>query len=101
MSRSVSPSPSQESLGSEPLEVKSKFGAEFRRFIIPRYKLPSFEEFITLILDAHHIINVKVKIKYADFHGRLHLIYDMDSCFKAYISANPTIRIFVQPQAGL
>ncbi|XP_003219818.2 partitioning defective 6 homolog gamma [Anolis carolinensis] len=98
MNRSVSPSPSQESLGFEPLEVKSKFGAEFRRFSIHRYKPGNFEDFYKLILHVHHIVNMKVTIRYADIHGDLLPINNNDNFFKSLSTAYPTLRIFVQPQ---
>ncbi|KAF7245117.1 hypothetical protein EYD10_08679 [Varanus komodoensis] len=77
-----------------------KFGAEFRRFSLDRYKPGKFEDFYKLILHIHHISNMEVMIGYADIHGDLLPINNDDNFFKAVSSANPLLRIFIQKQGG-
>uniref|UniRef100_A0A8C3RYB7 Par-6 family cell polarity regulator gamma n=1 Tax=Chelydra serpentina TaxID=8475 RepID=A0A8C3RYB7_CHESE len=80
------------------VEVKSKFGAEFRRFCLDRYKPGKFEDFYKLILHIHHISSMEVMIGYADVHGDLLPINNDDNFFKAVSSANPLLRVFIQRQ---
>ncbi|XP_077209096.1 partitioning defective 6 homolog gamma isoform X2 [Paroedura picta] len=77
-----------------------KFGAEFRRFSLDRYKPGKFEDFYKLILHIHHISNMEVMIGYADIHGDLLPINNDDNFFKAVSSANPLLRIFIQKQVS-
>ncbi|XP_027708179.1 partitioning defective 6 homolog gamma [Vombatus ursinus] len=98
MNRSFNKSQSLRFFDCNAVEVKSKFGAEFRRFSLDRYKPGKFEDFYKLILHIHHISNMDVMIGYADVHGDLLPINNDDNFFKAVSSANPLLRIFIQRQ---
>ncbi|XP_005373187.1 PREDICTED: partitioning defective 6 homolog gamma isoform X2 [Chinchilla lanigera] len=78
------------------VEVKSKFGAEFRRFSLDRHKPGKFEDFYQLVMHTHHISNTEVTIGYADVHGDLLPINNDDNFCKAVSSANPLLRVFIQ-----
>uniref|UniRef100_A0A2K5TNA2 Par-6 family cell polarity regulator gamma n=1 Tax=Macaca fascicularis TaxID=9541 RepID=A0A2K5TNA2_MACFA len=78
------------------VEVKSKFGAEFRRFSLDRHKPGKFEDFYKLVVHTHHISNSDVTIGYADVHGDLLPINNDDNFCKAVSSANPLLRVFIQ-----
>ncbi|XP_008158509.1 partitioning defective 6 homolog gamma [Eptesicus fuscus] len=78
------------------VEVKSKFGAEFRRFSLDRQKPGKFEDFYQLVVHTHHIANTEVTIGYADVHGDLLPINNDDNFCKAVSSANPLLRVFIQ-----
>lgn len=78
------------------MEVKSKFGAEFRRFSLERSKPGKFEEFYGLLQHVHKIPNVDVLVGYADVHGDLLPINNDDNYHKAVSTANPLLRIFIQ-----
>ncbi|XP_022415741.1 partitioning defective 6 homolog gamma [Monodon monoceros] len=78
------------------VEVKSKFGAEFRRFSLDRQKPGKFEDFYKLVVHTHHISNTEVTIGYADVHGDLLPINNDDNFCKAVSSANPLLRVFIQ-----
>ncbi|XP_061615771.1 par-6 family cell polarity regulator gamma b isoform X3 [Phyllopteryx taeniolatus] len=80
------------------VEVKSKYGAEFRRFSVDRLKPGKFEEFYKLILHIHRIANMEVMIGYADVHGDLLPINNDDNFCKAVSTAHPLLRIFIQRQ---
>ncbi|KAL2079898.1 hypothetical protein ACEWY4_023691 [Coilia grayii] len=80
------------------VEVKSKYGAEFRRFSVDRVKPGKFEEFYRLIMHIHRIANMEVMIGYADVHGDLLPINNDDNFCKAVTSAHPLLRIFIQKQ---
>uniref|UniRef100_A0A3P9B3I7 Par-6 family cell polarity regulator gamma b n=1 Tax=Maylandia zebra TaxID=106582 RepID=A0A3P9B3I7_9CICH len=80
------------------VEVKSKYGAEFRRFSVDRVKPGKFEEFYKLILHIHRIANMEVMIGYADVHGDLLPINNDDNFVKAVSTAHPLLRIFIQRQ---
>ncbi|XP_013861331.1 par-6 family cell polarity regulator gamma b [Austrofundulus limnaeus] len=80
------------------VEVKSKYGAEFRRFSLDRIKPGKFEEFYKLILHIHRIANMEVMIGYADVHGDLLPINNDDNFCKAVSTAHPLLRIFIQKQ---
>ncbi|KAF3707416.1 Partitioning defective 6 -like protein gamma [Channa argus] len=80
------------------VEVKSKYGAEFRRFSVDRVKPGKFEEFYKLILHIHRIANMEVMIGYADIHGDLLPINNDDNFCKAVSTAHPLLRIFIQRQ---
>ncbi|KAM9738046.1 par-6 family cell polarity regulator gamma b [Menidia menidia] len=80
------------------VEVKSKYGAEFRRFSVDRVKPGKFEEFYKLLLHIHRIANMEVMIGYADVHGDLLPINNDDNFFKAVSTAHPLLRIFIQRQ---
>lgn len=82
----------------EPVEVKSKYGAEFRRFSVNRIKPGKFEEFFKLILNLHNIASIEVMIGYADVHGDLLPINNDDNFCKAVSTAHPLLRIFIQKQ---
>ncbi|XP_039694878.1 partitioning defective 6 homolog gamma-like [Pteropus medius] len=78
------------------VEVKSKFGAEFRRFSLDRQRPGKFEDFYKLVVHTHHIANTEVTIGYADVHGDLLPINNDDNFCKAVSSANPLLRVFIQ-----
>ncbi|XP_053902145.1 partitioning defective 6 homolog beta [Malaclemys terrapin pileata] len=78
------------------MEVKSKFGAEFRRFSLERTKPGKFEEFYGLLQHVHKIPNVEVLVGYIDIHGDLLPINNDDNYHKAVSTANPLLRIFIQ-----
>ncbi|XP_056267219.1 par-6 family cell polarity regulator gamma b isoform X2 [Pseudoliparis swirei] len=80
------------------VEVKSKYGAEFRRFAVDRVKPGKFEEFYKLILHVHRIANMEVMIGYADIHGDLLPINNDDNFCKAVSTAHPLLRIIIQRQ---
>ncbi|KAM3857972.1 par-6 family cell polarity regulator gamma b [Diretmus argenteus] len=80
------------------VEVKSKYGAEFRRFSVDRVKPGKFEEFYKLIMHIHRIANMEVMIGYADIHGDLLPINNDDNFCKAVSTAHPLLRIFIQKQ---
>ncbi|XP_067906336.1 par-6 family cell polarity regulator gamma a [Heterodontus francisci] len=96
MNRSYSKSSTLRCLDRVAVEVKSKFGAEFRRFSLCRYKPGKFDEFYSLILHTHNISNMDILIGYADVHGDLLPINNDDNFCKAISMANPLLRIFVQ-----
>ncbi|KAE8576277.1 hypothetical protein XENTR_v10004129 [Xenopus tropicalis] len=85
---------SSRSLGT--VEVKSKFGAEFRRFALEKTKPGKFEEFYGLLQHVHKIPNVEVLVGYADIHGDLLPINNDDNYLKAITTASPLLRIFLQ-----
>ncbi|KAJ1123856.1 hypothetical protein NDU88_002323 [Pleurodeles waltl] len=78
------------------VEVKSKFGAEFRRFALERSKPGRFEEFYGLLQHIHKIPNIDVIVGYADIHGDLLPINNDDNYHRAVTTANPLLRIFLQ-----
>ncbi|XP_010872097.2 par-6 family cell polarity regulator gamma b [Esox lucius] len=80
------------------VEVKSKYGAEFRRFSVDRFKPGKFEEFYKLIMHVHRIANMEVMIGYADVHGDLLPINNDDNFCKAVSTAHPLLRVFIQRQ---
>ncbi|GCB70026.1 partitioning defective 6 homolog beta-like [Scyliorhinus torazame] len=80
----------------ESVEVKSKFGAEFRRFSLDRSKPGKFEEFYGLLQHVHRIPNIDVLVGYADIHGDLLPINNDDNYLKAVKTANPLLRVFLQ-----
>ncbi|XP_048873271.1 partitioning defective 6 homolog beta [Brienomyrus brachyistius] len=78
------------------VEVKSKFGAEFRRFSLDRAKPGRFDEFYGLLQHVHRIPNVDLLVGYADVHGDLLPINNDDNYHKAISTANPLLRLFLQ-----
>ncbi|KAL4629925.1 hypothetical protein GN956_G17198 [Arapaima gigas] len=101
MNRSFNKSQSVRYLDCNAVEVKSKYGAEFRRFSVDRVKPGKFEEFYKLILHIHRIANTEVMIGYADVHGDLLPINNDDNFCKAVSSAHPLLRIFIQRQGEI
>ncbi|KTG36484.1 hypothetical protein cypCar_00003191 [Cyprinus carpio] len=91
-------SQSLRSLNMNAVEVKSKYGAEFRRFSVDRLKPGKFEEFYKLIMTIHRIANMEVMIGYADIHGDLLPINNDENFSKAVSTAHPLLRIFIQRQ---
>uniref|UniRef100_UPI00358E595D partitioning defective 6 homolog beta-like n=1 Tax=Myxine glutinosa TaxID=7769 RepID=UPI00358E595D len=81
--------------GSE-IEVKSKFGAEFRRFSIVRAKPGRFDEFYQLVQHVHRVPTSELIVGYADIHGDLLPINNDDNFFKAVSTAAPLLRVIVQ-----
>lgn len=86
--------PSSRSLSA--VEVKSKFGAEFRRFSLDRSKPGRFDEFYGLLQHVHRIPNVELLVGYADIHGDLLPINNDDNYHKAITTATPLLRLFLQ-----
>ncbi|XP_066529467.1 partitioning defective 6 homolog beta [Hoplias malabaricus] len=86
--------PSSRSLSA--VEVKSKFGAEFRRFSLDRSKPGRFDEFYGLLQHVHRIPNVDLLVGYADVHGDLLPINNDDNYHKAISTAAPLLRLFLQ-----
>ncbi|XP_041860741.1 partitioning defective 6 homolog beta [Melanotaenia boesemani] len=86
--------PSSRSLNA--VEVKSKFGAEFRRFSLDRSKPGRFDEFYGLLQHVHRIPNVELLVGYADVHGDLLPINNDDNYHKAISTASPLLRLFLQ-----
>uniref|UniRef100_A0A3Q2XPE6 Par-6 partitioning defective 6 homolog beta (C. elegans) n=1 Tax=Hippocampus comes TaxID=109280 RepID=A0A3Q2XPE6_HIPCM len=86
--------PSNRSLSA--VEVKSKFGAEFRRFSLDRSKPGRFDEFYGLLQHVHRIPNVDLLVGYADIHGDLLPINNDDNYHKAISTASPLLRLFLQ-----
>ncbi|KAM3872493.1 partitioning defective 6 homolog beta [Diretmus argenteus] len=86
--------PSNRSLSA--VEVKSKFGAEFRRFSLDRSKPGRFDEFYGLLQHVHRIPNVELLVGYADVHGDLLPINNDDNYHKAISTASPLLRLFLQ-----
>ncbi|XP_028309052.1 partitioning defective 6 homolog beta [Gouania willdenowi] len=86
--------PSSRSLSA--VEVKSKFGAEFRRFSLDRSKPGRFDEFFSLLQHVHHIPNLELLVSYADVHGDLLPINNDDNYLKAISTASPLLRLFLQ-----
>lgn len=78
------------------VEVKSKFGAEFRRFSLDRSKPGRFDEFYGLLQHVHRIPNVDLLVGYADVHGDLLPINNDDNYHKAISTALPLLRLFLQ-----
>ncbi|XP_007951494.1 partitioning defective 6 homolog gamma [Orycteropus afer afer] len=81
------------------VEVKSKFGAEFRRFSLDRHRPGRFEDFYQLVVHTHRLASTDVTIGYADVHGDLLPINNDDNFSKAVSSACPLLRVFVQKRA--
>lgn len=98
MNRSFNRSQPLRNVDCNAVEVKSKYGAEFRRFSVDRVKPGKFEEFYKLILHIHRIANMEVMIGYADVHGDLLPINNDDNFCKAVSTAHPLLRIFIQRQ---
>ncbi|XP_051519560.1 partitioning defective 6 homolog gamma-like [Myxocyprinus asiaticus] len=99
MNRSFnSKSQSLRSLNMNAVEVKSKYGAEFRRFSMDRQKPGKFDEFYNLIMTIHRIANMELMIGYADVHGDLLPINNNENFCKAVSTAHPLLRIFIQRQ---
>nr|XP_057906851.1 partitioning defective 6 homolog beta [Doryrhamphus excisus] len=86
--------PSNRSLSA--VEVKSKFGAEFRRFSLDRSKPGRFDEFYGLLQHVHRIPSVDLLVGYADVHGDLLPINNDDNYHKALSTASPLLRLFLQ-----
>ncbi|XP_006875957.1 PREDICTED: partitioning defective 6 homolog gamma [Chrysochloris asiatica] len=78
------------------VEVKSKFGAEFRRFSLDRHRPGRFDDFYQLVVHTHRLASTDVTIGYADVHGDLLPINNDDNFCKAVSSACPLLRVFVQ-----
>lgn len=78
------------------VEVKSKFGAEFRRFSLDRSKPGRFDEFLGLLQHVHRIPNMEVLVGYADVHGDLLPINNDDNYHLAIATASPLLRLFLQ-----
>ncbi|XP_061597808.1 par-6 family cell polarity regulator gamma b [Cololabis saira] len=98
MNRSFNKSQPLRSTDCNAVEVKSKYGAEFRRFSVDRVKPGKFEEFYKLLLHIHRIANMEMMIGYADVHGDLLPINNDDNFCKAVSTAHPLLRIFIQRQ---
>ncbi|KAF5899987.1 partitioning defective 6 gamma, partial [Clarias magur] len=80
------------------VEVKSKFGAEFRRFSLDRHEPGVFKDFCQFIVNLHQLFRAEIYISYADVHGDLLPINNNDNFHKAASTAQPVLRIFIQLQ---
>ncbi|XP_052434768.1 partitioning defective 6 homolog gamma [Carassius gibelio] len=80
------------------LEVKSKYGAEFRRFSLDRCEPGRYKDFHRLIVRLHHLWQMDVLIGYADVQGELLPINNDDNFCKAVTSTQSLLRIFIQLQ---
>uniref|UniRef100_A0AAY5K1U9 Uncharacterized protein n=1 Tax=Esox lucius TaxID=8010 RepID=A0AAY5K1U9_ESOLU len=80
------------------VEVKSKYGAEFRRFSLDRFNPGEFQDFYKLILCLHHLTSIDIMIGYADIQGALLPINNNDNFRKAVSTASTLLRIFIQRQ---
>ncbi|XP_041757757.1 partitioning defective 6 homolog gamma-like [Coregonus clupeaformis] len=80
------------------VEVKSKYGAEFRRFSLNRSNPGEFQDFYKLLLRLHHLTSIDVMIGYADIQGELLPINNDDNFCKAVSTAPTLLRIFIQRQ---
>uniref|UniRef100_A0A3Q2PVN7 Par-6 family cell polarity regulator gamma b n=1 Tax=Fundulus heteroclitus TaxID=8078 RepID=A0A3Q2PVN7_FUNHE len=96
MNRSFNKSQPLRHADCDAVEVKSKYGAEFRRFSVNRFKPGKFEEFYKLILHIHRLANIEVMLGYADTHGDFLPINNDENFSKAVDSAHPLLRVFVQ-----
>ncbi|KAL2104140.1 hypothetical protein ACEWY4_001008 [Coilia grayii] len=83
------------------VEVKSKFGAEFRRFSLDRSKPGKFDEFYGLLQHVHRIPNQELLVGYADVHGDLLPINNDDNYHKAITTAAPLLRLFLQRKGAI
>ncbi|KAM9489500.1 par-6 family cell polarity regulator gamma a [Clarias gariepinus] len=83
------------------VEVKSKFGAEFRRFSLDRHEPGVFKDFSQFIVNLHKLFRTEIYISYADVHGDLLPINNDDNFHKAVSTAQPILRIFIQLQEEL
>uniref|UniRef100_A0A8K9XSA5 Par-6 family cell polarity regulator gamma a n=1 Tax=Oncorhynchus mykiss TaxID=8022 RepID=A0A8K9XSA5_ONCMY len=81
------------------VEVKSKYGAEFRRFSLSRSNPGEFQDFYKLILRLHRLTSIDVIIGYADIQGELLPVNNDDNFCKAVSTAPTLLRIFIQRQA--
>lgn len=90
------PTRSSSSRALSAVEVKSKFGAEFRRFSLDRSKPGRFDEFYGLLQHVHRIPNTEVLVGYADVHGDLLPINNDDNYQLAIATAAPLLRLFLQ-----
>lgn len=78
------------------LEVKSKFGAEFRRFELDRNHPMKFDEFYKLIEDLHGLQCIPFHITYLDKDGEL-LSINNDTIIEHILRVTTgLLRIFVQ-----
>ncbi|XP_073703681.1 par-6 family cell polarity regulator gamma a [Garra rufa] len=80
------------------LEVKSKYGAEFRRFSLDRSEPGRYKDFHRLIVRLHHLWQMDVLIGYADVQGEQLPINNDDNFWKAVTSTQSLLRIFIQLQ---
>src|SRR5256885_1306120 len=92
-SRSVGRSPAHGRPGSELLEVKSKFDAEFRRFSIPKNTRPTYEEFRATVERLHGLQETPFTLCYTDVAGDLLPITNDNNFWKALESARPVLRL--------
>lgn len=76
-----------------PLEVKSKFDAEFRRFAIRRSPAPSHMELSALLERLHGLAGIPFNIAYTDAAGDLLPITNDQNFAKALTSARPVLRL--------
>ncbi|XP_072288435.1 partitioning defective 6 homolog beta-like [Eucyclogobius newberryi] len=80
-------------VSSSTVEVKSQFGAEFRRFRLDRSC--GFHEFLEL-LQLVHRINVELLVTYGDLQGDLLPITNHHTYRHALTKATPLLRLFLQ-----
>ncbi|VDN31267.1 unnamed protein product [Dibothriocephalus latus] len=80
-----------------PLEVKSKFNAEFRRLSIDPSSIKSFEDLYNILERVHGLYNVKFVIQYVDPKENTLLPINNDkNCERALSVATNPLRILIQ-----
>uniref|UniRef100_A0A0N5A7A9 Partitioning defective 6 homolog beta n=1 Tax=Parastrongyloides trichosuri TaxID=131310 RepID=A0A0N5A7A9_PARTI len=80
------------------IAVKSKFDAEFRRFVITfkNGKPMTFDELRTLLEKVHHLEEIPFIISYTSNSGDTLPITNDENFRKSYESAKPTLKILIQ-----
>ncbi|CAH1780418.1 unnamed protein product [Owenia fusiformis] len=83
--------------GSDVIEIKSKFDAEFRRFSIDRKKHTKCDDFLKLVEGLHNISHIPFTVAYTDVRdGDLLPINNDNNYEKALSIAKPILKIHVQ-----
>uniref|UniRef100_A0A0N5BG09 PDZ domain-containing protein n=1 Tax=Strongyloides papillosus TaxID=174720 RepID=A0A0N5BG09_STREA len=80
------------------IAVKSKFDAEFRRFIITfkNGKAMTYEELRSLLEEVHHLQEIPFIISYTSNSGDTLPITNDENFRKSYESAKPSLKILIQ-----
>lgn len=84
-----------------PIEIKSKFDAEFRRFSLPRHPVPSYEDFKALVERLHGLQATPFILCYTDGAGDLLPINNDNNFWKALDSARPVLRLQIARRGEL
>jgi len=77
-----------------------QFDAEFRRFGLSRSKLPTFDEFISLLEEIHKLNGSPFAVAYTDPEGDLLPITNNENFAKALTTARPLLRVFIHHKGG-